>query len=124
MPWTYLAIFSAVPIGFGTGSIAVALAARRERLARQRGTRHFQGIAEIASHAGFAASLLLIAAADFSLLTSPIRLPMLPLISTLILVLLFGIQLGRLLMRYQLSRLDGILDTATGEVITRHPPSE
>lgn len=87
MPWTHLAILSAVLVGFGTGYITLILAARRERLARERGAKHFQGRAEIASQTGFSASLLLLATADISLFTRPIRLPsalVFPLISALI----------------------------------------
>jgi hypothetical protein len=41
--------------------------------------------------------------------------------SAALVVLFFGVQLGRLLMRYQLHRLGGVLNTVTGEVMTQSP---
>jgi ABC-type proline/glycine betaine transport system permease subunit len=77
---------------------------------------------EIASQAAFAGGLLLMGVANLSALASvgvsPERHTALVATAT-ILVLLLGVQLGRLLMRYQLRRLRGLLDTVTGEVLTK-----
>jgi hypothetical protein len=42
----------------------------------------------------------------------------LPVACALIVVLILGAQLGRLLLRYQLSRVPGELNTVTGEIVT------
>jgi hypothetical protein len=122
MRWPYLAIASGILICLGAGLLSLLLASRRQRLARGRGAKLFEGLDEIASQAAFAGGLLLMGVANLSALASvgvsPERHTALVATAT-ILVLLLGVQLGRLLMRYQLRRLRGLLDTVTGEVLTK-----
>lgn len=120
MHWSYLAIVFGVLISVGAGVLTLLSAGRRQRLTRETGNKHFEGIPEIASQAGFCGGLLLIAAADFyTLLSLKSADPTIPIVCAVILVTLLGMQLGRLLMRYQLRRFGGLLDTVTGEVLTK-----
>jgi len=113
-----LIIVSALLICFASGAAIVILGSRRKALARDRGTKQIEGIAELASQAAFSCGLSLIGAINFSVLATPFP-PSLafPVACALILVLVLGIQLGRLLLRYQLSRLSGELNTVTGQVV-------
>ncbi len=94
----------------------------RQGLARERGRKYFPGIGEVAAQAAFSGGILLMTAANPIALGGLGMLPAifsLPLTLVAILILLFGVQLGRLLMRYQLGRLGAAIDTTTGEVLTR-----
>jgi hypothetical protein len=119
--WPYVEIASSILICLGGGLLTVFLASRRERFDRYTGTKHVQGLGEIASQAAFSGGLLLMVVSDLGVLA---RVPMssasrtVLVVSAAILVLLFGVQLGRLLMRYQLRRLHALLDTVTGEVVS------
>lgn len=121
MSWIYLIFLSGLLVCLGAGTIFLLLANRRTKLARDQRTRYFQSVAEIACQSAFSGGLLLIAGVDFTVLGSLSRPPAdltLPLILLLTLILLFGIQLGRLLIRYQLGRLGTLLNTVTGEITT------
>ena len=122
MHWPYLAIIFGTLIGLGSIVLKGFLASRRQRLASARGTRQIEGIGEVASQAAISGSMLLVAAASFSVVATLEREAAtltFSIICAVILVLLFGVQLGRLLMRYQLRRLRALVDTVTGEVVTK-----
>lgn len=116
----------AFSLGILTSLSAFVLTSRfvrdRQGLARERGRKYFPGIGEVAAQAAFSGGILLMTAANPIALGGLGMLPAifsLPLILVAILILLFGVQLGRLLMRYQLGRLGAAIDTTTGEVLTR-----
>ena len=122
MLWRYFAIILALLICLAGGAANLALASRRKRLAQDRGAKHVEGVAEIASQAAFSSGLTLIAATNFISLSRLTTFPSdlaVPVGCALILVLVLGIQLGRLLLRYQLSRLPGELDTVTGKIVAK-----
>ena len=122
MHWPYLAIIFGTLIGLGSIVLKGFLASRRQRLVSERGTRQIEGIGEVASQAAISGSMLLVAAASFSVvatLEGEAATLTFSIICAVILVLLFGVQLGRLLMRYQLRRLRALVDTVTGEVVTK-----
>jgi hypothetical protein len=93
-------------------------------LARERGTRQIEGIGEIAVHTALFGGILIVMTANLNtvatLATDSLMLT-LAIASAALVVLFFGVQLGRLLMRYQLHRLGGVLNTVTGEVMTQSP---
>lgn len=122
MYWRYVAFSLGSLTSLGALILTMRFARDRRRLAREEGRKYFQGIGEIAAQAGFSGGFLLMAAANPIALGGLGMLPAiftLPLALVAILILLFGVQLGRLLMRYQLRRLGTVVDTATGEVLTR-----
>jgi hypothetical protein len=122
VPWRYLLVFAALLICFVGGGASVILASRRKSLARDRGIQQVEGMAEIVGQASFSVGLIFIAAINFSLLSGLTMVPpnlAIPVACALILVLVLGVQLGRLLLRYQLSPLPGKLNTVTGEIETK-----
>jgi hypothetical protein len=122
MLWSYLIFVSALLICMGSGAGIVILGRRRKMLATDRGTHRVEGIAELASQVGFSAGLFFMAAVNFSVLLRLTAFPhslAIPVACALILVLILGVQLGRLVLRYQLSRLQGELNTVTGEIAAK-----
>ena len=118
MRWAYLGIVLSMLLAFGGDSVTLVSARRRRREALASDSKRFEGIYEIGSQAAFTARLLLMAATNFGTLegeTAPAELILL--VSALaILLLVLGILLGRLLMRFQLLRVGAVLNTITGEV--------
>jgi hypothetical protein len=124
MSWTELTIWA----GFLTIPVSVALilvlVARRLRWLRTRppGVRHIEGIAEIAAQAIPVGGLVLLNFGGFAERVEARALPSnlwLWLGGIAGMLLLFGVHLGRLLMRWQLQQLGDTLDTKSGEFATR-----
>ena len=119
MYWPYVAIASGT-LGALSAFIVKLLLARRRRIsARKTKKTLIEGMSEITCQSIFCLGLMLIGGtALHTIATAGARrlTLMLSITAAVILILCFGVQLGRLLMRYQLHRLRGVLDTVTGEI--------
>lgn len=119
MHWPYVAIASGVFIGLGAVVVKVLLARRRQISARETGKTLIEGVVEMACQSALFVGLLLIAVANLetiAMLDASRSILIRSIVLAALLVLCLGVQLGRLLMRYQLSRLRGVLDTVSGEI--------
>ena len=122
MHWPYVAFASGTIIALGAALVKMLLARRRYISARESGKTVVEGMDEMACQSGLFVGLLLIAAADLNTVAT-LRADRSTLVGSTafaaLLILCFGVQLGRLLMRYQLHRLRAVLDTVSGEVVPK-----
>jgi hypothetical protein len=125
MRWTDLTLLGGLLFGLAGIVLTVRQAGRRWWWAREqpaRSTIRLEGIAELAGPTAIFGGLAMMQLGNVAEHVSKRTLPpdpWLSLASGVAVLLVFGVQLGRLLMRWQLRRLGAVLDTESGEFTPR-----